>query len=99
MKNKENECNPQCNPLHIEVTLLPDTDLVKAWKIIDSLQPGEIYDVNKIPDSRRDLFINCIKQRINTLNDCEFSNNFKKIKKLNNFYYFSITDWNRDQKT
>jgi hypothetical protein len=82
MKNKENECNPQCNPLHTEVTLLPDEDLAKSWQIVDRLQPGDIYDLAKISEERKEVFIRCIKQRIDTLNDCEFNSTYTKIKKL-----------------
>jgi hypothetical protein len=84
MKNKENECNPQCNPLHSKVTLLPDEVLAKSWQIIDRLQPSEIYELSKIPNNRRALFIRCIKQRIDTLNDCEFNGDYTKIRKLSN---------------
>jgi hypothetical protein len=82
MKNKQNECNPMCHPVYTMVTLLSDEDLVKAWQIIDRLKVNEIYDVDKIHIDRRDLFIKCIKQRIDTFDDCIFSNNYKKIKKL-----------------
>jgi hypothetical protein len=82
MKNKENECNPQCNPLHSKVTLLPDEDLAKSWSIIDNLQPSEIMELSRISEARRDLFIRCIKQRIDTLNDCEFNSDYTKIRKI-----------------
>jgi hypothetical protein len=59
-----------------------DKNLSKAWQIIDRLQPSEIYELTKIPDNRRALFIRCIKQRIDTLNDCEFNNDYTKIRKL-----------------
>jgi hypothetical protein len=62
--------------------LLKETDLKKAWQIIDRLQPSQIYELAKISEERRDLFIRCIKQRIDTLNDCEFNNDFTKIRKL-----------------
>jgi hypothetical protein len=59
-----------------------DKNLAKAWQIIDRLQFSEIYELSKIPDNRRALFIRCIKQRIDTLNDCEFNNDYTKIRKL-----------------
>ncbi len=62
--------------------LLKETDLKKAWQIIDHLQPSEIYELSKIPDNRQALFILCIKQRIDTLNDCEFNPDYTKIRKL-----------------
>jgi len=61
-----------------------DKNLAKAWQIIDGLNPSEIYELSKIPDNRRALFIRCIKQRIDTLNDCEFNNDYTKIRKLSN---------------
>jgi hypothetical protein len=59
-----------------------DKNLAKAWQIIDRLQPSEIYELSKIPDNRRALFIRCIKQRIDTLNDCEFNGDYTKIRKI-----------------
>jgi hypothetical protein len=59
-----------------------DKNLAKAWQIIDRLKPSEIYELSKIPDNRRALFIRCIKQRIDTLNDCEFNSDYTKIRKL-----------------
>jgi hypothetical protein len=66
-----------------------DTDLFKAWQTIDRLKPGEIYKLAKIPQHRRNIFIRCIKQRIDTLNDCEFNPAYTKIKKLSDFYTFT----------
>jgi hypothetical protein len=62
--------------------MILDIDLAKAWQIIDRLQPGEIYDIAKIPEARRDLFISCIKQRIDTLNDCEFNEDYTRLRKI-----------------
>jgi hypothetical protein len=59
-----------------------DENLQKAWQIIDRLQPGEIYDLAKISEERKEIFILCIKQRIDTLNDCYFNLTYTKIKKL-----------------
>jgi hypothetical protein len=59
-----------------------DKNLSRAWQIIDRLRPGDIYELSKISDERRDLFIRCIKQRIDTLNDCEFNNDYTKLRKL-----------------
>ena len=58
-----------------------DQNLQKAWQIIDRLQPGEIYDFAKITKERKDLFISCIKQRIDTLNDCEFNSDYTRLRK------------------
>jgi hypothetical protein len=74
--------------------LLKETDLKKAWQIIDRLQPLEIYELSKIPDNRRALFIRCIKQRIDTLNDCEFNGDYTKIRKLSDFCNFELNNQN-----
>ena len=65
-----------------------DKNLAKAWQIIDRLKPLEFYELSKIPDNRRALFIRCIKQRIDTLNDCEFNGDYTKIRKLSDFCNF-----------
>jgi hypothetical protein len=62
--------------------LLLDKDLAKAWHLVEKLEIGQIFSLAKITDNRRDLFIQCIKQRIDTLNDCEFNSDFTKIRKL-----------------
>jgi hypothetical protein len=67
---------------HNQTELIPDSDLVKSWSFIDKLQPSEIMELSRIPESRRELFISCIKQRIGTLNDCYFNSTYTKIKKL-----------------
>jgi hypothetical protein len=62
--------------------LILDKDLAKAWGLVEKLLPGEIFEVKNIPENRRDLFIRCIKQRIDTFNDCYFNSTYTKIKKL-----------------
>jgi hypothetical protein len=62
--------------------LILDKDLAKAWGLVEKLLPGEIFEVKNIPENRRALFISCIKQRIDTLNDCYFNSTYTKIKKL-----------------
>jgi len=59
-----------------------DEDLAKAWQMIDNLQPSEIMELSKIPKARRDIFISCIKQRIDTLNDCEFNSDYTRLRKI-----------------
>jgi len=65
--------------------LIDDKYLAASWSVIDKLKPGEIIIVSDYAPNKPDLFIRCIKQRIDTLKDCEFSNNYKKVKKLNLF--------------
>jgi hypothetical protein len=69
-----------------------DADLAKSWSIIDRLQPGEIYDLANISDKRKHLFIRCIRQRIDTLNDCEFNQDYTKIRKLSDNCIFVKTE-------
>lgn len=59
-----------------------DTDLQKAWHIIDTMQPGNIYDLVRITPERRQVFIDCVKQRIDVLNDCEFNGDYTKVKRM-----------------
>ena len=62
--------------------MILDIDLAKSWSFIDNLQPSEIMELSRIPEARRALFILCIRQRIDTLNDCEFNEDYTKIRKL-----------------
>jgi hypothetical protein len=62
--------------------MISDKDLAKAFLIVDNMKQGEVININKVSEERRDLFIRCIKQRIDTLNDCEFNPDYTKIRKL-----------------
>lgn len=62
--------------------LILDKDLAKSWNLVEKLESGQIFNLQNIADNRRGLFIKCIKQRIDTLNDCEFNNNYTKLRKL-----------------
>jgi hypothetical protein len=62
--------------------LILDKDLAKAWGFVEKLLPGEIFEVKNIPEARRHLFIRCIKQRIDTLNDCEFNSDYTRLRKI-----------------
>ena len=66
----------------IKMELILDKDLAKAWGLVEKLLPGEIFELKNIAQNRRALFIYCIRQRIDTLNDCEFNSTYTKIKKL-----------------
>ena len=63
-------------------SMIPDNDLTKAFLIVDNMKQGEVININKVAEEKRDLFIRCIKQRIDTLNDCEFNPDYTKIRKL-----------------
>ena len=61
--------------------LIEDKFLSVSWSIIDKMQPGEIIIVKDYAPKNPALFISCIRQRIDTLNDCEFNNDYTKIRK------------------
>ena len=86
MKNAENGVYTECIHVYTKYTLLKDEDLVRSWALIDAMKPSEILDITRISPERRELFINCIKQRIRTLNDCEFNSDFTKIRKYQNYF-------------
>jgi hypothetical protein len=65
-----------------EFTFLPDEDLAKAFLIVDNMKEGEVISLNRIQIARLALFILCIKQRIDTLNDCEFNEDYTRLKKI-----------------
>jgi hypothetical protein len=72
--------------------MIADKDLAKAFLIVDNMKQGEIISINNILEERRDLFIRCIKQRIDTLNDCEFNPDYTKIRKLSDFCNFDLNN-------
>ena len=74
--------------------LLLDKDLAKAWDLVEKLEIGQIFMLSNIHDNRRALFIRCIKQRIDTLNDCEFNGDYTKIRKLSDFCNFDLNNQN-----
>jgi hypothetical protein len=59
-----------------------DEDLVKAFRMLDGLQPGEILDINRLAESRRITFTSCAKQYADTHRNITFNNDYTKIKKL-----------------
>ena len=59
-----------------------DKDLQKAFNILDKLKPGEIMELNKIDDKRRDDFILCTKQYIDCFKTVEFNTDYSKLKKI-----------------
>jgi hypothetical protein len=60
-----------------------DKDLQKAYYILDKMKPGEIMELNKIDKIRRDIFILCVKQYIDSLKTVEFNTDYSKLKKIN----------------
>ena len=62
--------------------LIEDKFLAASWAIIDKMQPSEIIIVKDYAPKNPALFISCIRQRIDTLNDVEFNLTFTKIRKI-----------------
>ena len=62
--------------------MLKDEDLSKAFKILDNIDTGDILDLERIPGDRRNLFIQCAKQYIDSRCGGEFNKDFTKFKKL-----------------
>ena len=60
-----------------------DKDLQKAYHILDKMKLGEIMELNKIDKIRRDIFILCVKQYIDSFKTVEFNADYSKLKKIN----------------
>lgn len=60
-----------------------DKDLQKAYQILDKMNPGQIMELNKIDKIRRDIFILCVKQYIDSFKTVEFNADYSKLKKIN----------------
>ena len=58
-----------------------DEDLVKAFRMLDGLLPGEILGINRLAESRRDTFTSCAKQYQDTHHNITFNNDLTKIRK------------------
>jgi hypothetical protein len=61
--------------------LIPDSDLVKCWSILDQLKLSEILELKRIPEDRRDTFRECAKQYQDTHHNITFNNDLTKIRK------------------
>jgi hypothetical protein len=66
--------------------MTPDKTLSRSFQILDNLSPGEILDLERIAEQRRDLFLQCAEQYNKTYNNLELNNQKTKLKK-----YESIT--------
>jgi hypothetical protein len=66
--------------------MIHDETLQKSFTILDNLQPGDILDLERIAEERRELFIQCAEQYQQTYNNLELNPSKTKIKK-----YESIT--------
>ena len=62
-----------------------DKDLLKCFTMLDNLKPGEILELSKIPEDRREVFISCCKQYFKTYDTVIFNNSYTRIKKIHSF--------------
>ena len=69
--------------------MIPDQTLQKSFTILDNLESGEILDLNRIAEERRDLFLQCAEQYQQTYNNLELNNQKTKIKKYASIRNFS----------
>ena len=58
-----------------------EQNLQKCWSILDQLQPSEILELKRIPEDRRDTFVECAKQYQDTHHNLTFNNSYTKIRK------------------
>lgn len=66
---------------HNQTELISDKNLQKSYAILDSLQPDEIMELSRIPENRRQVFIECAKSYQDTHHNLTFNNNYTKIRK------------------
>ena len=58
-----------------------DEDLVKAFRMLDGLLPGEILDITRLAKERQSVFTSCAKQYHDTHHNITFNNLYTKIRK------------------
>jgi hypothetical protein len=61
--------------------MIPDQTLSRSFQILDNLSPGDILDLERIAEDRRELFVSCAEQYQQTYNNLEFNPSKTKIKK------------------
>jgi hypothetical protein len=69
--------------------MIPDQTLSRSFQILDNLSPGEILDLERIAEERRELFLQCAEQYNKTYNNLELNNQKTKIKKYASIRNFS----------
>jgi hypothetical protein len=69
--------------------MIPDQTLARSFQILDNLQPGDVLDLERIAEERRDLFLQCAEQYQQTYNNLELNNQKTKIKKYASIRNFS----------
>ena len=61
--------------------MIRDQTLSRSFQILDNLQSGEILDLERIAEERRELFLQCAEQYQQTYNNLELNQSKTKIKK------------------
>jgi hypothetical protein len=61
--------------------MIPDQTLSRSFQILDNLQPGDILDLERIAEERRELFISCAIQYNKSYLNLELNPLRNKIKK------------------
>ena len=69
--------------------MIPDQTLSRSFQILDNLQPGDILDLERIAEERRELFLQCAEQYNKTYNNLELNPSKTKIKKYESVRNFS----------
>jgi len=74
--------------------MIPDQTLSRSFQILDNLSPGDILDMERIAEERRELFVSCAEQYQQTYNNLELNPSKTKIKKYESIrrYSQSITN-------
>jgi hypothetical protein len=65
--------------------MIPDQNLSRSFQILDNLAPGDILDLERIAEERRELFMQCAIQYQQTYNNLELNPSKTKIKKYERF--------------
>lgn len=69
--------------------MIPDETLARSFQILDNLAPGDVLDLERIAEERRELFVSCAEQYQQTYNNLELNNQKTKIKKYASIRNFS----------
>lgn len=70
-----------CYTVILRFIMQKDEDLVKAFKMLDGLLPGEILDITRLAKERQLVFTSCAKQYADTHHNITFNNDYTKIRK------------------
>jgi hypothetical protein len=69
--------------------MIPDQTLSRSFQILDNLAPGDILDLERIAEERRELFVSCAEQYHKSYGTLELNPSKTKIKKYASIRNFS----------